>query len=351
MLAPQRHRSDERGQALVEFALVLPILLLVLFGIIQVGFILHAQHTVAYAARVAAETYARELSEGQATSDADSAATVLRPTLRRSATFSYDLVDQKDEKVCNRRAGGWVRRCIEYRTVSQRTETRASAREPGATGQLIKATIRYSYPLPIRGAFAGIQLPGALTLTGEALALIEAKPVAGQPEPLSERYPPVRHVTFEPAQGEDAAAHLARHGIQVSGVTPGAPLQVIDDRQLYGGQAARASSGHHVLSQVGSNGPVEFTLRFDPVRSVTFSRAMLIAGSRGITHPAWSAFAYDAAGRQVGAVHEGQINSLRNVPARSFTLTGSIASVRFVRSGYNGTAFHHALIDDLVLRR
>ncbi len=44
-------RSNEKGQSLVEFALILPIMLLILFGIIQFGFIFNGQITVTSAAR------------------------------------------------------------------------------------------------------------------------------------------------------------------------------------------------------------------------------------------------------------------------------------------------------------
>ncbi|HEV8656078.1 MAG TPA: TadE/TadG family type IV pilus assembly protein [Candidatus Limnocylindria bacterium] len=47
-------RSSESGQALVEFAIVLPLLLLVLFGLIEFAFALNAASSVNYASRVAA---------------------------------------------------------------------------------------------------------------------------------------------------------------------------------------------------------------------------------------------------------------------------------------------------------
>jgi hypothetical protein len=46
--------SEERGQALVEFAIVLPVFLLLLFGLIEFAFVLNASSTVNYASRVAA---------------------------------------------------------------------------------------------------------------------------------------------------------------------------------------------------------------------------------------------------------------------------------------------------------
>jgi len=46
--------SSERGQALVEFAIVLPVFLLLIFGLVEFAFVLNATSTVNYASRVAA---------------------------------------------------------------------------------------------------------------------------------------------------------------------------------------------------------------------------------------------------------------------------------------------------------
>ncbi|TME39533.1 MAG: pilus assembly protein [Chloroflexi bacterium] len=46
--------SSERGQALVEFALVLPVFLLLIFGVVEFGFLYNAAVSVNFASRVAA---------------------------------------------------------------------------------------------------------------------------------------------------------------------------------------------------------------------------------------------------------------------------------------------------------
>jgi Flp pilus assembly protein TadG len=46
--------SSERGQAIVEFALVLPVFLLLLFGLVEFGFVLSATSSVNFVSRVAA---------------------------------------------------------------------------------------------------------------------------------------------------------------------------------------------------------------------------------------------------------------------------------------------------------
>ena len=50
----QKRTSDERGQTLVEFAALLPVLCLLLFGIIQFGVVFHDYLTVTDASRVGA---------------------------------------------------------------------------------------------------------------------------------------------------------------------------------------------------------------------------------------------------------------------------------------------------------
>ncbi|ADL11781.1 TadE/TadG family type IV pilus assembly protein [Acetohalobium arabaticum] len=69
-----------RGQALVELALVLPVLLLILFGIVEFGRIFHAYLVIANAARVGAR-------EGAITNDD----TDIKDAVRTAADHSLDL--------------------------------------------------------------------------------------------------------------------------------------------------------------------------------------------------------------------------------------------------------------------
>jgi Flp pilus assembly protein TadG len=50
-MTDRMHRRRRRGQALVEFALVLPILLLMIFGIVDAGRLIYTYNTVSNAAR------------------------------------------------------------------------------------------------------------------------------------------------------------------------------------------------------------------------------------------------------------------------------------------------------------
>ncbi len=70
----QERSSDERGQTLVEFAALLPVLCLLLFGIIQFGVVFHDYITVTDAARVGARKAAVSRHVGDTGAAAEAAA-------------------------------------------------------------------------------------------------------------------------------------------------------------------------------------------------------------------------------------------------------------------------------------
>jgi Flp pilus assembly protein TadG len=74
----RRLRREERGQALVEFALILPILLIMVLGIIDFGRAWNLQQTITQAAREAARAAAVDNQEvtTQAQVDSVAAATI-----------------------------------------------------------------------------------------------------------------------------------------------------------------------------------------------------------------------------------------------------------------------------------
>ncbi len=78
-----RFARDESGQALVEAALVLPVLLVLVFGVVMAGRVVHAKIAVQAAAREASRTLATAPSEEQGLTDANDAA--------RSAADGYGL--------------------------------------------------------------------------------------------------------------------------------------------------------------------------------------------------------------------------------------------------------------------
>ncbi len=74
-----RRRSDERGQALVEFTLVVPLLVILLFGIVEIGRIGNAYLTVTHAARHGARYGAVGADNTQITARVLDSATALNP--------------------------------------------------------------------------------------------------------------------------------------------------------------------------------------------------------------------------------------------------------------------------------
>lgn len=181
---------DDAGQALVEFALVLPIILLLLFGMLQFGLVLNARQTVAYAAQAAANGYAQTLRTDLADRDAEASATQLRPALRAPiATIEYLVASEREESICvraeRRRSFGFGRRsrtvCTRYETVkTSYSERPARADAPGRPGEFVIARVTYRYPSPVNAGIGGFRFPSAFPMTAEAAARIEADRPAQQ---------------------------------------------------------------------------------------------------------------------------------------------------------------------------
>jgi Flp pilus assembly protein TadG len=81
---------SKRGQGLLEFALIVPVLLLLLFGIIEFGRILNQQLIVSEAAREGARAYAVCPTAGSATTAANTAMNNLQAGMSSNATIKAD---------------------------------------------------------------------------------------------------------------------------------------------------------------------------------------------------------------------------------------------------------------------
>jgi hypothetical protein len=153
--------------------------------------------------------------------------------------------------------------------------------------------------------------------------------------------------------GEATSKYLAKFGIQITAVTQGSQVEILDTRKLYEGKAAVASSFPNILTQTGVNKPISFTLTFaTPLDSFGFTRPKLLTSPTGIIHPAWNAEAFDATGKRLDSVGEKMIRSFKDVPAAAFTLKGpGIRSIRFDSDNGGVAAFSGVLLDDFVLKR
>lgn len=76
-----RRNSDDRGVAAVEFALVLPVLVILLLGIVEFGRVFNVQISLSNAAREGARTMAIENDPGVARDSAIAAAPSINPAV------------------------------------------------------------------------------------------------------------------------------------------------------------------------------------------------------------------------------------------------------------------------------
>lgn len=82
-----KHRKSERGAAAVEFALVVPVLLLLLVGIIEFAHVFNTQISLTQAAREAARTMAIQNNQSAAITAAQNGSPGLSPAVS-GVTFS-----------------------------------------------------------------------------------------------------------------------------------------------------------------------------------------------------------------------------------------------------------------------
>ncbi|MDH3606693.1 MAG: pilus assembly protein [Acidimicrobiia bacterium] len=87
-------RKSDRGAAMVEFAIIAPLLLLVVFGIIEFGRAYNAQNSLTHAAREGAREYAISQDAVAGEAIAKAAATSLDSTQITATLTGCDSADQ-----------------------------------------------------------------------------------------------------------------------------------------------------------------------------------------------------------------------------------------------------------------
>ena len=145
--------------------------------------------------------------------------------------------------------------------------------------------------------------------------------------------------------------YLSGYGVSLEDVTDGSALEAVNTNSLTGSIGVEAPSSPNFFTQAGLDQPVSFTLRFaSNLQSFGFTRAGLIAPSGVVSHPQWTATAFDGNGMELGSVSEGLIVSAPPVGERQFVLPGNgIASVRFDSDSQQTADFSGVLLDNLVL--
>lgn len=155
-------RRRERGAAAIEFAIVVPLLLLLIFGIIEYGFLFEFRQSISQAASEGARAAAIQLGPGTAQGKGEAAVT--------EALGSRDLTCGNNELINGH--GDAVGTC----TVSV---DHASCSAPDAVDnpamQCAKVEIEYHYAEhPVGPDLSWLPLPSSLTYAAVAVAGVSA---------------------------------------------------------------------------------------------------------------------------------------------------------------------------------
>ncbi len=168
-----RAPDGERGQSLVEFALVLTPLFLVLLGIIQFGFIFNAYITLTNASREAARDgsiYVYQQASTKAVNDASRNASVLT-TLKNSMNYLQVTAPQFTN------GSTWTQSGDTFTngdlTITYVVPDDVTASDP-RTGETITVRARYHLDLmiPLISALLPHDSSGRLVLTGETTMVL-----------------------------------------------------------------------------------------------------------------------------------------------------------------------------------
>lgn len=164
----------EGGQAVVEFALVLPLIAIFLLGMAQLGLALNARQQLEGVARQGARTYAL-------TGDGLAAAAAVRLAGGQIAQFGAraDLVIQVVSPTKGYRrwvsAGGAVA-VLETSVDNAGTALRQWSVAAARRGDWVTIRLIYHYPNPVQASVFGFRLPAVIPLSTSASARVEADP-------------------------------------------------------------------------------------------------------------------------------------------------------------------------------
>lgn len=173
---------DEEGQAVVEFALVLPLFLVLLLGLAQVGLILNTQQQLVTVARQGARTYALSADPTSTVAAIRLAGRQLaafdgRTTVRIADSGQRSAIARNDIEFSIRSSGGGIFGHIAALISEALARARLELqRRTVRRGDWVTITVTYSYPNPIRASVLGFRLPEWIALSSSATARIEYDP-------------------------------------------------------------------------------------------------------------------------------------------------------------------------------
>lgn len=177
----RRAVRGEDGQAVVELALVLPLFLVLLLGLAQVGLVLNAQQQLVTVARQGARTYALGL-------DPSSTAAAIRLAGRQIARFDDRSV--MTILITDQRSGAAQRGSAKFRGDAWKPGDSLHDVFPSAfkvqrgavrRGDWITVSVTYRYANPIRASILGLRLPETFPLVSSATARVERDPTVPPP--------------------------------------------------------------------------------------------------------------------------------------------------------------------------
>ena len=142
-------RERQSGAAVVEFALVLPVLFLVLFGAVQLSWLMNNYLMLTDAASVGAHLLASE--RGYTTPYSDTEAAVLAATSTLKNTLSITI-----------KVGGAT--CTSDSACASALGTQT---QPPATGTQASVSLSYAFSAPYKGALYSLKsmMPSSLSAT------------------------------------------------------------------------------------------------------------------------------------------------------------------------------------------
>jgi len=146
---PQNRSGGRGGSATVEFALVLPLLLALMFGIIEFGLLFKDQLTIQQCAREGARTAAVGKMRSEVNDRVTSSATTLNPS-----GLTYDVMFRTYDN------GVWS----PYATLGDRLDD--SGQNDAPTGAQVRVRTNYVHPFSTGSLFSSlIGRPGATSMT------------------------------------------------------------------------------------------------------------------------------------------------------------------------------------------
>lgn len=151
-------RDCQKGAAVVEFAIVVPLLLLLLFGMVEFSLLLYNKHIITNASREGAR-YAIVVTAGARHNQTEISTVVTSWAARHLVTFGSDVLQGNDVEVCSLEEGASTWMCPNNTSSN--------------FGDKVRVRVRYRYDfllLPDIPVLGGVNnLPDFLNIVGETV--------------------------------------------------------------------------------------------------------------------------------------------------------------------------------------